>query len=99
MSSEESSSPNSNDQPKKRRGRPTIPPEQKKRIYWVKCVHCGKSFEWYHKMKDLKPSPVTKPDMTTTEKNRIYNRRYKEKQAKLKGIEEEIEKGKCLLDE
>lgn len=96
--SSDSSSPNSNDQPKKR-GRKSIPPEQKKRIYHVKCPCCQHQFEFYHGMKNLKPPPVTTPEMSATEKNRKYHQRYIEKKNALKKIEDEIETSKCLLDQ
>lgn len=73
------SSDSSPDQPK-RRGRKSIPDDQKKRIYNIKCPHCSECFEFYHGMKDLKPPPITNPEMSAKEKNRLYQKRYKDRQ-------------------
>ena len=97
MSSSDSSS--QKPQPKKR-GRKAIAPEQKKRIYHIRCPHCSGAFEWYHKMPDMKPEKVTDPEkQSITERNRIYHKRYIDKKNALKKLENEIEIGKCLIDD
>lgn len=98
MSSESSDSSSNIDKPKKR-GRKTIPQDQKRRIYWVCCPSCKHQFEFYHGRPELKPDPVTTKEMSATEKNKIYHQRYLEKQKKLKNLENKIEIGKCLLDD
>lgn len=100
-STDNSSSDQSQKKPQpKKRGRKPIAEEDKKRIYHIKCPHCSGQFEWYHKMSHLKPdNKVTDPaKQSMTERNRIYHQRYVEKQKKLKQLEQEIEKCKCLLD-
>ena len=74
-----SSTDTSPEQPKKRVGRKPIQPDQKKRIYWIKCPCCNECFEWYHGRPEMKPQPVTSKDMSVREKNKIYQQRYRNK--------------------
>ena len=74
-----SSDSNSSTEPKKR-GRKAIDPKDKKRIYHILCPHCKQEFEFYHGKPELKPDPITTPEMDAKQKNRVYQQRFKEKQ-------------------